>query len=210
MLPRVMMLSLVMCVVCSCAVVGAEEKSATSPTPTGADPGSASSSLTNSGAYVPPVIHLIQPAPCALTALRLIQPNSVTMFEARLKLTPDQKAKVADLLKKAEEALKPKIELQRAAAGKFQDSLITKGATEATIIADGQAAMAAETALLVEKIKTLMALRALLTEDQNAELDKIFRQFGMPWRQAPPPGAQSSASPAQPTPSGLTETTTPR
>lgn len=111
------------------------------------------------------------------------------MLGEQLKLSDDQKAKVADILNKLEEAQKPLIKTQRLAAEEFVVSLTKPGLQAVELQAGAEAAMKAEAAILTERIKTLVGLRAALAPDQLTELNKMIDQTTIPWR----PGASSPA-----------------
>lgn len=141
---------------------------------------------------------MMGPVPCVLSALRVLHPRMTPMLAARLSLSDEEKAKVLDLLTKADEALKPKIEAQKKAAEEFVNSLTKDGLDQAALIAAGENAMKAESAILAEKIKTLADLRAILTSRQKIELNKMLEQFSSPWKPRPPAEAQPVMPPAAP------------
>lgn len=121
-----------------------------------------------------------RPVPCILPTLRLINPLS-----SRLSLTDDQKTKVTDLLSKADADLKSKIESQAKIANDYITVLINTSATQADLTAAAEKAMKAETDVLMQRIQTLFALRALLTPEQNKQLSDYLAQATIPWSDRP-------------------------
>jgi Spy/CpxP family protein refolding chaperone len=137
------------------------------------------------------------PAPSVLTALRVIALGSYPVLESQLKLTDAQKPQVRDLLTKAEEKFKTLIEAQRKAGRAFVEALTAK-IDEARMISLGQAAAKADADLIAEKVRTLNALRALLTDQQNADLNTVLDRAAMMWKMGPgsPPRTPAAAPPA--------------
>lgn len=139
------------------------------------------------------------PAPSVLTALRMISIQSYPVLESQLKLTDAQKPRVRDLLTKAEEKFKTLIEAQRKAGRAFVEALTAK-TDETMLISLGQAAAKADADLIAEKVKTLDALRALLTDQQNMDLNKALDRIGIMWKiRSVPPSRPASPAPTVPT-----------
>ena len=147
-----------------------------------------------------PGMGMPMPPPCVVSALRVVNARSMPMLEQQLKLADDQKAKVLDYLTKADEGLKSKIDAQRKAGEAFAMALAKAGSSEATLTAAGTAAMNAESAVLNDKIKTLIGLRAMLTSEQNAELDKMLSMVTSSYRPREPHGRPGG--PGMPPPPG--------
>jgi len=152
------------------------------------------------GAAAPPM--RLEPRPCTLLALRFIQPQMVPALAKSLSLTDEQKTQVTDLLTKAEAALKPKIEEQRDIAKQFVVAMASSDVSQAALVSALEKAMKAEGSIAAEKIKTLFALRAILTDQQKTELNKIIEQRTESWRRegfaagVPTPLAPPIAPPA--------------
>ncbi len=137
------------------------------------------------------------PAPSVLTALRVMSLQSYPVLESQLKLADAQKPRVRDLLTKAEGKFRPLIEAQRKAGRTFVEALTAK-TDEARMISLGQAATKADADLIAEKVRTLNALRALLTDQQNADLNKVLDRAAMMWKMGPgsPPPTPAATPPA--------------
>ena len=125
---------------------------------------------------LPSRIETLRPVPCILPTLRLISPLS-----GRLNLTEDQRTKVTELLTKADADLKPKIENQIKVAADYVKVLVNTDATQAELVAAANNSMKAETDVLMARIQTLFAMRALLTPDQNKQLSEYLAQATIPW-----------------------------
>jgi Spy/CpxP family protein refolding chaperone len=136
----------------------------------------------------------IFPAPPVVGVLQVINVNAMPMLSGRLGLTSEQEPKVRDLLRQSDEALKPRITAQRAAAEKFITLLAKPDSNAADITAAADEASKADSAILSEKVKTFVALRDMLTETQKAELGKLMSDVSTPWR--PKPTAPPIPSPA--------------
>ncbi len=104
-----------------------------------------------------------------------------------MNLTDDQKIKVTDLLVKAEKDSEPAVMAQKKAAEDFVTLLGKQDASEKDLRAAAISAESAEQALIMEKIKTLMALRALLTSGQNEALSKWLDRWTAQWKPMPQP-----------------------
>lgn len=137
------------------------------------------------------------PAPCIVPATRVLHPRMVDMLAARLSLTEDQQKKIADLLTRVEEDMAPVIEAQQAAARDFVIAFGNPDTSQADLVAAAEKAMKAELAIMTERIKTLYALRALLTPEQNKSFSELLEQYTSPWRAQ---GAQPRVVPPRPTP----------
>lgn len=134
----------------------------------------------------------VMPAPCIVPTTRILHPRMVDMLSARLNLGEDQKTKISDLLSSADEALTPQIEAQQQAARDFAVAFGKVDTSQADLIAAAEKAMKAETSIVTERIKTLYALRALLTAEQNKTLSDLLEQYTSPWRAQ---GTQSRTAP---------------
>lgn len=145
---------------------------------------------------VSPASGMSYPAPCILTAMRLVHPGWIATLNDRLKLTTEQMAKVNSLLSKAEEDSKPLVQAQRAAAEEFVVVLAKPNATEAEITAAAKKTMDAETALISAKAKTLVEIRSLLTEEQKKVFTEMLEQYTSNWR--PRPAARPAGAPVPP------------
>lgn len=126
------------------------------------------------------------PAPGVLSALRLIALQSYPVLETQLKLTDAQKPQVRGLLEKAEARFKPLIEAQRNAGRAFVEALASK-TDEAKLISLGQAATKGDADLIAEKVKTVTAIRALLTGQQNTDLNALLGRISLMWKTVPRP-----------------------
>ncbi|MCE5315535.1 MAG: hypothetical protein ABFD49_09570 [Armatimonadota bacterium] len=147
---------------------------------------------------------MVFPAPCLMSSLHIINQGAVAMLSSRLHLTDDQKTSAGDMLKQADLALKPKIDIQKKAGQKYADLLLKNDTPEPALLAAADEAMKAESVIVAEKIKTLRALRALLNDQQNTELNSMLAQFAAPW-QSKKMGSKAKSSshehdPVNPTP----------
>lgn len=122
------------------------------------------------------------PSPCVVNALRILSPQRIQMLAERLKLTDDQKTRIAGILNKSEDMQKPLIQTQKVAAEEFVVGLTKAGLHEAELQAVADAAMKAESVILTQRIKTLVALRAALNPDQVTELNTMIDQTTVIWR----------------------------
>jgi Spy/CpxP family protein refolding chaperone len=150
-----------------------------------------------------PAFMRLEPRPCALMALRFIRPSMVPSLAKNLNLTDEQTAKITDLLAKADDALKPKIEEQRKATKDFATALTSPDASQAAIVSAFEKAMKSETAIAAESVKTLFALRGLLTDQQKADFNKMVETRTDPWRRegfGVSPGVPASPQPPPPPP----------
>lgn len=124
----------------------------------------------------------LEPRPCALMMLRFLRPSMVPSLVKILSLTDDQTSKVTDLLTKADEAAKPKVEDQRKATKDFATALASPDASQAALVTAFEKAMKSETAIAAESVKTLFALRGLLTDQQKADFTKMIESRTDAWR----------------------------
>ena len=150
---------------------------------------------------MPPGGMMVMPRPCVLQALRGLQPQMAEMLTRLLSLSDDQKKQVAEVLMKAEEALKSKVEAQRKADEEFLTALVKEDSDKAALTAAGDKAIKAESAVLAEQIKTLLDLRALLSDQQKKDLGRFLEQRGMMWRAGgmpPPPRPPIAPPPPEP------------
>ena len=144
----------------------------------------------------------LNPDPCVLVALRSLHPRMVDSLATWLKLTSDQKIKVADLLTKAEADLQPAVKAQRKAAEDFVALMVKSTPSEHELTAAAAIAESAEQVMLIAKVRTLVALRALLTAEQNEAMSKWLDRWSAAWKpmtQMPQPLAPLTP-PAGPTP----------
>jgi len=118
--------------------------------------------------------------PCIAMALRVIGQGGINRIAVRLKLSEAERAKVTDLITKAEETGKPLIDAQRKAAEEFANAMVKEETTEASLTALAEAAMKAETAAVNYKIKVLFALEAILTPQQKTDLLKMLELTDTP------------------------------
>lgn len=144
----------------------------------------------------PPRMDTMRTPPCILPTLRMISPQMVQTLSLRLNLTDDQKTKVAALLEKAENDIKPKVEAQTKAGQAYIDLLINPNATKAQINAAADKTMKAETDVLTARIDTLFALKGLLNAEQNKLLAERLEQYTSPWRDGGRAVPQPPAAPA--------------
>ena len=143
---------------------------------------------------------MLSPTPCILQALRLLHPQLMPFLAKRLNLTDAQKTQIADLLTKSEDAIKPKIEEQRKAAADFAIAMAKSDTTEAALLAAAEKAQKAEMAIIADRIKTLVAVRAAFTDQQKTDFTQFVEQRTMIWRgEAFPPRPMP---PAKPVPNG--------
>jgi Spy/CpxP family protein refolding chaperone len=131
---------------------------------------------------MPMAVDMAFPAPCLMSSLHIINQGAMPMLAARLQLTDEQKTSVGEMLKQADAALKPKIDLQRKAGEKYVDLLLKNDSSESALLAAAEEAMKTESVIVAEKIKTLQAVRALLNDQQKASLNSVLAQFSAPWR----------------------------
>jgi Spy/CpxP family protein refolding chaperone len=143
----------------------------------------------------PPRMEMTRSAPCILPTLRLVNPQMMQTLSMRLSLTDDQKSKVADLLDKADKEIKPKIEAQIKAGQDYVAQLTKPTVTQAELTAVADKAMKAETDVLMARINTLFALKALLTPDQNKLLADRLAQYSYPWREGGRPMPNPTPNP---------------
>jgi hypothetical protein len=149
------------------------------------------------GPIITPGHNLVTPAPCVVNALRILSPLRMPMFDERLKLTDEQHTKLQDILTKSEEDLKPLIQTQKKVAEEFVTGLTKPGLRETDLQAAADLAMKAESAILTEKIKALLAVRAALQPDQVTQFNAMLDQVTSVWR----PGASTPAPTIQKFPS---------
>jgi len=145
----------------------------------------------------------LEPRPCALMALRFIRPSMVPRLTRDLGLSDEQAAKATDVLTKADEAMKPLVEEQRRATAEFARALAKPDSSHAALVSAFEKAMKAETAMASEMIKTLFALRDLLTDQQKQQFNKLIETQTGPWTReitAPATGSQPAPAPAAPSP----------
>lgn len=136
-------------------------------------------------------------APCVLPSFNVLQPRMMDMLSRRLELTDAEKPKVEDLLKKSEEAIIPLVQEQQKAAQAFAAALTGENVTQAELQAAGDRVMKAETAVLNARIKTLFDLRAILTPEQNKQLNEMLSRYTSVWRTGPG-GPGSPGAPGAP------------
>jgi Spy/CpxP family protein refolding chaperone len=149
-------------------------------------------------AAAPPLPQLLlTPKPSVLMAMRLISPQTALPLSKYLSLSDAQKTQVTDLLTKAEAAVIPKIEAQRKATQEFVEAMADGSATEAALTAAADRAYKAELAVVAEKIKTLVQLRALFSEQQKMDFNKYVEDRTVPWRMegARPPSVPPAREP---------------
>ena len=154
------------------------------------------------GAAPAPPQLMLMPRPSALQAMRLLSPQMAPYLAKRLNLSDTQKTQITDLLTKAENALKPKIEAQRKAIQEFVVAMADGGTTEALLTAAAEKTSKAELAIVAEKIKTLIQIRDILSDQQKAEFNKYVADRTMLWRTegASPFGGTPVSPPAPPAP----------
>lgn len=140
-------------------------------------------SVTQQKPIMPPASKTPYPAPCIAPTLRVLQSSMLPMLTTRLNLTADQQTKIKDLVTQCEQACLPKIEAQIQATQNYITLLTKDGVTEAELTAAVNTTMKAEGDILIEKVKTLTAIRALLTPDQNKTLTEMLTQWTSPWQQ---------------------------
>ena len=128
---------------------------------------------------------LLSPAPCVLMALRGLHPRLVPAIATALELTSEQQTKVTALLTKDEEDSQPAVRAQMNAAEEFVNLLGKADASEPALTRAAKDAEAAEETLLIQKVKTLTSLRALLTVTQNQALSKWLERTSAPWQPRP-------------------------
>ncbi len=144
------------------------------------------------------------PAPCPLYIFRFMQPRGADILARELKLTDEQKSKVAEVLTKFSEDLQPKVTAQRSAGAEFAAAVANPESTPAAITAAADKVMKAELDIVSEDAKTLQTLRGMLTPEQ-AELFRVFLdRYGATYRPrtatapmpAPPAAPARAAEPA--------------
>lgn len=121
----------------------------------------------------------VMPLPCPVSSLHIISGRAIRLLTARLDLTDDQKTKVENLLTKADDELKPVIEEQKKANERYTKLLLSNDTSESDLNAAAMEAMKVEPKIMAQKIKTLVALRALLNDDQKTKLNTILGQFSL-------------------------------
>jgi Spy/CpxP family protein refolding chaperone len=129
-----------------------------------------------------PARRMPEPSPCSLMALRFLRQAAVPRLTKDLNLSEEQVSKITDLLKRAEEAMKPKIEEQRQATKDFVLALANPNASEDDLINAFRKVSKSEEAIAAESIKVLVAIRNLLTEEQKLSLSKILESRTRPWQ----------------------------
>lgn len=151
----------------------------------------------------PPRPVVAPPTMCIVPAMRLVNARMVDTMTDRLQLSEDQQKKITELLTKAERDLTPKVEAQRKAGEEFVTLLARENAGADELAAAAEKASKAETAVVVDKVKTLLALRAMLTAEQNKTLSEMIEQYTMMWRARDlnrmivPPPRRSAPKPAE-------------
>ena len=138
----------------------------------------------------------VRPAACILSTLKIVSAQMMPMLAARLNLTEDDKAKVLDVLTKADKDIKPKIENQIKLARDYTAVLVNPNAKQTELAAAADLVMKAESEVLTARIQGLFALKALLTAEQNKQLAEYMDQFARPWRERPTPPAPPAPSAA--------------
>lgn len=128
---------------------------------------------------------MLRPVPCIVPTLRLINPQALAMLSARLNLTEDQKTRIGDMLTKADADIKPKLEAQGKSASEYATLLGDPGVAQAKLTAAAEKTMKAESDVLLARVQTLFALKALLTPEQNKQFSEFLSQSTMPWRDGP-------------------------
>lgn len=129
-----------------------------------------------------PAPRMLEPSPCSLMALRFLRQAAVPRLTKDLNLSEEQVGKITDLLKRTEEAMKPKIEEQRQATKEFVLALANPNAGEDDLISAFQKVSKSEEAIAAELIKALVAIRNTLTEEQKLTLSKILESRTRPWQ----------------------------
>ena len=210
---RLLFVLAVICALCAPLTVLAEDQ----PAPPGATPAPAAEPPP------PPVTPPITPgvaarpsqtANCVVPTLRVISARMVQTLAIKLQLSEVDKAKVLNLLTKSEEDSAALFEAQRKAAEDYAIALTKDTTTQAELLAAAEKATKAEGEVLNLKIKTLFALRAKLTPEQNTALTALLKQNAMMWlpremRMMPPlpvpdgpPLTTPTAPTGPPTPAG--------
>jgi Spy/CpxP family protein refolding chaperone len=147
------------------------------------------------GPTVIPAPTIVNPGACVISALRIINPLRMPMFNERLRLTDDQSKKIEEIIKKSEDDLRPLILTQKRVAEDFAISLTRTGLQEIEVQTAGEMAMKAEAAILARKIKTLFDIRAVLQPEQIVEFNSLLDQTTTLWR----PGSMNlNRPPVQP------------
>ncbi len=141
------------------------------------------------------------PRPSILFAFRFLNPRSIDSMARDLNLSDAQKAQVTQLINKLEETSKPKIQAQHKAVEEFAIALADQSKTESELKAAADKVFKAESDLVTENIKTLNAIRALLTQEQSTAFKKFLEQRTMPYR------TSITLTPAGPPASPSTEVT---
>jgi Spy/CpxP family protein refolding chaperone len=141
--------------------------------------------------------------PSILPTLRLIDAQMAPTLGFVLNLTDDQKTKVLDLLTKSDNDQKPKIEAQAKAAQDYIALLGKSDATQTDLLAAADKVLKAESEIMAVRIGALVALRAILTPEQNKKLSDAVAQPAHRWLPQPgaPPAPPLTPPPSAPAPS---------
>lgn len=129
--------------------------------------------------------NILRPVPSILPTLRSIDSEMLPLLVFKLNLTDDQKAKAQGLLAKSDDEQKPKIEAQNKAAQEYIALLGKPDAKQADLLAAAQNVFKAEGEIMAVRIGALIALRAMLTPEQNKKLSDALEQPSRRWLRQP-------------------------
>ncbi len=132
----------------------------------------------------PPSPSTSAPSLCVVNALRVLNAKMLPQMAEQLKLTDEQKAKISAIIAASDEAQKPLIQTQRRVAEQFVGSLMGPNLQEVEVQAGADLAMKSEAAILTHRVKTLFAIRQVLTPDQITALDTMISRTTLIWRPA--------------------------
>jgi len=125
---------------------------------------------------------------------------------AELGLSDDVRARVRVIAAEADRQEAPLHEALRTQREALHQLLAQDSPDPDAVLRQAELAGAAETELHKQRLRTLLAVRQLLTPEQRAQLVKIFeekrKQMGLRWRMPPPDGAMPPpGEPGPPPPS---------
>jgi periplasmic protein CpxP/Spy len=121
---------------------------------------------------------------------------------AELGLSDDVRTRVKAIAADAEQQEAPLRETLRTQRDALHQLLAQDSPDPDAVLRQAEVAGAAETELHKQRLRTLLAVRQLLTPEQRAQLVKIFeekrRTMGFRWRMPPPEGPMPPGEPAPP------------
>lgn len=117
-----------------------------------------------------------QAAPPIAPALRILDSSTIDLLAKRLELSDDQKIQVQNILKQAEQDIRPLADANWQATQQFVNLLKQKEPDMKAL--EGASKKIAETdqAILMRKVQSLVSIRTVLTPEQDTILAEIIEQ----------------------------------